>query len=247
VTESFAHRAWPGEDAIGKRLKLGFGRPDEQPWLTVVGLVGDVKQRSLADETKPAIYVPIRQAPRPFLLRNLTFVARTAVDSQGVAALIQRQIHRVDPSLPVGRVATMTQLIADSVSEPRFRTILLGAFGASALVLISVGMVGVLGYSVARRTREIGVRSALGAQRADVAMLVVKQALTTTVIGIVCGAALALAATRLLEGFLFETSPRDPATFVLIAAVLCAMALAASYIPARRAAHLDPVAALRGE
>jgi predicted permease len=247
VTDSFARRAWPGHDAIGKRLKLGIGRPDEQPWLTVVGLVGDVKQSSLADETKPTIYVPIRQAPRPFLLRSLTFVARTAVDSQSVAALIQKEVHRVDPSLPIFRVAAMTQLISDSVSEPRFRTIVLGGFGASALVLISVGMVGVLGYSVARRTREIGVRTALGAQRADVAMLVVKQALTTTVVGIACGAALALAATRLLEGFLFETSPRDPATFILMAAVLCVMALAASYVPARRAARLDPVAALRSE
>ena len=141
----------------------------------------------------------------------------------------------------------MAQLISDSVSEPRFRTVLLGGFGASALMLIAVGLVGVLGYSVARRTREIGVRTALGAQRAAVAMLVVKQALTTTFIGMACGVPLALVATRLLERFLFEVSPHDPATFLAVGAVLCVTALLASYIPARRAASVDPLVALRCE
>jgi ABC-type antimicrobial peptide transport system permease subunit len=141
----------------------------------------------------------------------------------------------------------MTQLISDSVSEPRFRTLLLGGFGASALVLISVGMVGVLGYSVTCRTREIGVRTALGAQRADVAMLVVKQALTTTLVGICVRRSSCLRGDAAAGKIPLRTSPRDPATFILIAAVLCVMALAASYVPARRAARLDPVAALRSE
>jgi len=247
VTEGFARRAWAGQNAIGKRLRLGFGRPEQQPWLTVVGLVRDVKQSALADDVKPAIYVPLLQAPRPFLLRSLAFVVRTAVDTESVAWVIRQQIYAVDPALPVGRIATMTQLISDSVSEPRFRTVLLGGFGASALMLIAVGLVGVLGYSVARRTREIGVRTALGAQRAAVAMLVVKQALTTTFIGMACGVPLALVATRLLERFLFEVSPHDPATFLAVGAVLCVTALLASYIPARRAASVDPLVALRCE
>jgi predicted permease len=247
VTEGFARRAWPGQDAIGKRLKLGFGRPDQQPWLTVVGLVRDVKQSALADDVKPAIYVPLLQAPRPFLLRSLTFVVRTAVDPESVASVIRQQIHAIDPALPVGRIATMAQLISDSVSEPRFRTVLLSGFGASALMLIAIGLVGVLGYSVARRTREIGVRTALGAQRTAVAMLVVKQALTTTLIGMACGVPLALVATRLLQRFLFEVSPHDPATFLAVGAALVVMALLASYVPARRAATIDPLVALRCE
>lgn len=247
VTEQFARRAWPGQDAVGKRLTLGFGRREDQPWLTVVGVVGDVKQRALADETRPAIYVPLRQAPLPFLLRNLTFVARTAVDPRSVASLLREQIHRVDPLLPIGRIATMTQLMSDSVAEPRFRAILLGAFGGSAVALIVVGMFGVLGFFVARRTQEIGLRMAVGAQRADIATLVVKQALTMTGIGIVCGAGLALAVTRLLEPFLFQISPRDPVIFGLIAAVLCVMSVIASYIPARRATNVDPLVALRCE
>jgi predicted permease len=247
VTEQFARRAWPGQDAIGKRLKLGFGRPEEQPWFTVVGVVGDVKQSALADETRPAIYVPLLQAPRPFLLRNLSFVARTAVDPRTVASLLREQIRRVDPLLPIGRVTTMTQLMSDSVAEPRFRAILLGAFGASAVVLIAVGMLGVLGFFVARRTQEIGLRMAVGAQPADIARLVVKQALTMTGIGIPCGAILAFAASRLLERFLFEISPHDPAIFLLMAAVLCVMSLVASYVPVRRATKVDPLVALRCE
>jgi putative ABC transport system permease protein len=247
VTEQFARRAWPGQDAIGKRLKLGFGRPEEQPWLTLVGVVGDVKQSALADETRPAIYVPLTQAPRPFLLRNLSFVARTTVDPRSVASVLREQIHRVDPLLPVGRVATMTQLMSDSVAEPRFRAILLGAFGGSAVVLIGVGMLGVLGFFVARRRQEIGLRMAVGAQRADIATLVVKQALAMTGIGIACGATLAFAVTRLLERFLFEISPHDPAIFVLMAAVLCVMSLVASYVPVQRATKIDPFVALRCE
>jgi putative ABC transport system permease protein len=247
VTEQFARRAWPGQDAIGKRLKLGFGRPEEQPWLTVVGVVGDVKQRALADETRPAIYVPLMQAPLPFLLRNLTFVARTAIDPRSVASVLREQIQRVDPLLPIGRVATMTQLMSDSVAEPRFRAVLLGAFGASALALISVGMLGVLGFFVARRTKEIGLRMAIGAQRGDIATLVVRQAMTMTGIGIGCGAVLAFAVSRLLKAFLFEISPHDPVVFVLVAAVLCVMSLVATYMPVRRATKVDPLVALRCE
>lgn len=247
VTEQFARRAWPGQDGIGKRLKLGFGRPEDQPWLTVVGVVGDVKQTALADETRPAIYVPLLQAPRPFLLRELTFVVRTAVDPASVASTLRERIHRVDPMLPVGRVATMTQLVSTSVAEPHFRAVLLATFGASAFVLIAVGLFGVLGFFVARHTQEIGLRMAVGAQRADIATLVVKQALTMTGIGIACGAALAVFVTRLLDRFLFEVSPHDPATFVLAATVLGVMSLLASYIPARRAMKVDPLLALRCE
>jgi putative ABC transport system permease protein len=153
----------------------------------------------------------------------------------------------VDPNLPIGRVATMAQLLSDSVSEPRFRTVLLGGFAASALALIAVGMLGVLGHFVARRTSEIGVRVALGARRADVVGLVVKQALTMASVGIGLGAMLSLALTGLLSRFLFEISPRDPAAFIGAAAVLGALGIVATYVPARRATRIDPLIALRAE
>src|SRR5262249_55407193 len=182
------------------------------------------RQTSLADERKPAIYVPIAQAPQPFLLRELSFVARTSGDPVELAPSIRQEFAALDPMLPVGRVAAMSALIADSVSQPRFRAVLLGAFAVSALVLITVGIVGVLGYHVALRTREIGVRVALGAQRVDVVRWIVKEAILLTGTGVGLGAAVAYAVTGVLARFLFAVSPRDPVAFAVTGAVLLAVA-----------------------
>ena len=247
VTDGLARRLWPAQDPIGRRLKLGFGPPAADPWLTVTGVVADIRQRALDDTPKPAIYVPLAQAPRPFLLRELSFVVRTAADPLAVAPAIRDGIRGVDPMLPVGRMASMTGLIGDSISEPRFRAVLVGAFATAALALIAIGMLGVLGYAVVRRTREIGVRIALGAQRVDVVSLVVRQALALTAAGIAIGTVVSLAATRVLASFLFEISPRDPVAFAAAAGILIVLALGASYVPARRAARVDPLAALRVE
>ena len=247
VTERLAGRLWPGQTALGRRLTLGFGPANRQPWHTVVGVVGDIRQTTLADDPRPAIYAPIAQAPQPFLLRELSFVVRASGSPMSVVPAIRDQIHAVDPALPIGRVAAMTDLLADSVSEPRFRALLVGSFAASALALIAIGMLGVLAYAVARRTREIGVRMALGAQRVDVIGLVVRQAMAMTIAGIVIGAALAYPATGVLTRFLFQVSPHDPVVFVGAAVALCVLALVASYVPARRASGVDPLVALRTE
>jgi putative ABC transport system permease protein len=247
VSDQLAQLLWPGTDPIGKRLTVGFGPPEQQPWLTVVGIAGDVKQTALGDATPPAIYVPLFQAPRPFLLRNLTFVLRTAGDSTNVGPLIRREIRNVDPNLPFDRVETMQALLGDSVSEPRFRSTVLGLFAAAAVILVATGMLGVLAYSVARRTREIGLRMALGAQRIGVLRLVVGQALRMALAGLAVGLVAALALTRLLTRFLFDVQPTDPATFFAAAIVLMCSALLASYVPARRAATVDPLTALRTE
>jgi putative ABC transport system permease protein len=248
VTDSLARLLWPGADPIGKRLKIGFGRPEEQPWLSVVGVVSEVKQTALAEATPQAVYVPLLQAPQPFLLRDLTFVVRTiAPDPLGLAPLVRREIRQVDPNLPFDRVQTMREVLGDSVAEPRFRSALLGAFAATALALVAVGILGVLASAVTRRTREIGVRMALGAQKGGVLRLVVGQALRLTVAGLAIGLIGAVALTRLLSTFLFDVGPNDPATFVASALVLMGTALAASYLPARRAATVDPLAALRAE
>jgi putative ABC transport system permease protein len=247
VTESLARQVWPHQPVIGKRLKLGFGRPEEQPWLSVVGVAGDVKQTALADKTRPEIYVPFQQAPRPFLLRNVTFVVRTAGDPTSAAEAIRREIRTVDASLPFDRVRTMQQVLSDSVSEPRFRSVVFGGFAAVALMLVGIGILGVLAHSVARRTREIGVRMALGAQRVDVLRLVVRHALAMTIAGVVLGGVGAAALTRLLTSFLFEVRPLDATTFAAAAVLLVGVALVASYVPARRASSVDPVVALRSE
>ena len=247
VSHRFATAVWPGARAVGKRVKLGIGRPENDRWLTVVGVVGDVKQETLASETRPALYVPLLQAPLPFLLRELSFVARTDGSPVAVGPLIRAAIHDADPLLPVGRLAHLSAIVGDSVSEPRFRAVLLGAFAMSAIALIAVGLFGVLGSLVARRTREIGLRMALGARRGRLAAFVALQALAMTAIGIATGTVLALPAAQVLAPFLFETSPRDPVSFVLAGLLLVALSLAASYVPARRAARVDPLIALRTE
>jgi predicted permease len=247
VTEQLARRVWPGQSAVGKRLRVGFGRAEDDPWRVVVGVVQDVKQMALDADPSPAIYFPINQAPVPFLLRGLTVVVRSSASAEALAPAVRDRIHRIDPLLSIGRVTTMGELVSQSVAEPRFRAVLLGGFAGSALLLIGVGMLGVLGYAVASRTREIGIRMAIGARSLDVVRLVLGQALTMATIGVAGGVGLALITTRLLARFLFQIEPRDPATFAGAAAVIGALALVASYLPARRAARIDPLLTLRAE
>lgn len=247
VTDGLARQLWPGQNPIGRRLKLGFGDRNREPWRVVVGVVGDVRQQGLDDRARPAIYMPIAQAPFAFLIRDLTFVARTRNDPRAVAPLVREQINAVDPLLAVGRISSMEALVAASVSEPRFRAILLAGFAAAALLLIGVGILGVLASFVARRRREIGVRMTLGARGADVVRLVVSQAIWITAIGLAAGVALAIPLTRVLRAYLFEIGPNDPATMAGGGVLLIALALGASYIPARRAARVDLVATLRAE
>jgi putative ABC transport system permease protein len=260
VSENLARQVWPGQSAVGKRIKVGFGNPAGQPWVSVVGIVGDVKQTALGDDTRPALYLPWEQAgrgadntdraglaARSFLLRNLTFVIRTAVDPMSAAATVGREIRRLDASLPFDRIQTMRQWVADSVSEPRFRSAVFGSFAALAIALVGVGILGVIAHAVSRRTQEIGIRIALGAQQIDVLTLVVRHALLVTIAGIMLGAAAAAILTRLLAAFLYEVRPLDPATFLVAAVILIGVAFAASFVPARRASSVDPVVALRSE
>jgi putative ABC transport system permease protein len=247
LTEQVAQRVWPGQDAIGRRLRLGFGPPDAQPWLTVVGIVKGVRATELRDEPQPAIYVPVAQAPRPIMLRFLTFVIRPAGDALQIAAAARRAVQQVDPYLPADRVQTMESLVAGSVSEPRFRALILTSFASAALMLVGTGILGVLAYAVARRTREIGVRMALGAQPGDVFRLVVRHAFTMTAIGVTFGLAGAVALTRVLRRYLYEIEPSDPIALTAAALMLLVVAAAAIYVPARRATAVDPLIALRAE
>ena len=246
VSQSVARSLWPGRDPLGKRISME-DHPKSEDWLTIVGVVDDVKQQGLAKKSDPAIYQPYLQVTRPFFLNHMTFVAETASNPLGVAPGMRGVLREVDKDQPVQSIATMDNLIVATTAEPRFQARLLSVFAIMALALAIVGIYGVLAYSVAQRTHEIGVRMSLGAQTADVLRMLLRGALVLVGGGIVIGAAGALAVTRVLAKFLFDVKPSDPPTFAGVALTLVCAALAACYIPARRAMRVDPMVALRYE
>ena len=246
VNEAFVRQYLPGVDPVGHTLEAisgGFGPLGrilvQRP--TIVGVVGDVKQAGLASGTEPAIYYHARQAP----FRSTTVVVRTHGDPRATIADVRAQLQAVDPALPMAHVATLAQSVSDAVAQPRFQTFLLGAFAGLALLLGAVGLYGILSHSVLRRTREIGIRLALGGAPGDIRRMVVGEGLRLAAAGVAVGLALAFAATRYLETLLFGVSARDPLTFLTVPLVLAATALLASYVPVRRATRIDPMTALR--
>jgi putative ABC transport system permease protein len=247
INESFARRFFEGESPIGKRLSLDEDAKGQPIWREIVGVVSDVKQDGLASELQPAIFAPYAQTSKLFFLRFMTFVIRTADEPTNMAAIVQREIQKVDANLPAYDVKTMRQVISDSVSDPRFNALLLAVFAGLALVLAAVGIYGVISYSVTQRTHELGIRMALGAEPRDIMRLVVGQGISMALAGIVIGVGLALAVTRVIASFLFGVSATDPATFVVVSLILAGVALGASFVPARRATKVDPMVALRYE
>jgi predicted permease len=240
ISESVARRRLPGLDPLGRQVIIG----DSGPY-TVVGVVGDVKQESLALEETDAVYVPASQWR--FTDGTMSLVVRGEGDVGALAAAIRRAVWSVDREQAIVRVATMDDLVAASATERRFALILFQAFALTALALAAAGIYGVLAGSVAERTREIGVRAALGASRPAIVGLVVRQGLTLTGLGIAIGVAGAVAATQAIAAMLFGVSRHDPGTYLGVAVVLTAVALAACCVPAWRAARVDPVSTLRAE
>jgi putative ABC transport system permease protein len=240
INEHMARQYWPGESAIGKRFKIGTISTDA-PWLTVVGVYRDVRHWGLDSDIDSQFIRPYMQAGWPFL----SIVARTASAPEGYDAALRKALARIEPGQPVSSVSTMSAVIGDSVSSRRFPMLLLSVFAALALVLAAVGIAGVVGYSVAQRTREIGLRMALGAQSADVLRLVIGHSLWWTLAGIAAGVAGAYGVLRSLSALLYAVTPSDPGVLMPVAVVLLAVAAGASYLPARRAARVDPVDALR--
>jgi putative ABC transport system permease protein len=253
INETMAKRFWPGQDPVGQRIAWGGSR-DGARWMRIVGIVADVKQGPLNIETFQQTYQPWVQLPDRFIadnivgaLRSLKVVARTSGDPTSLAPAVRALIRDIDPSLPVSAVQTMTDVVSASAGPQRFNTVLLGSFAAVALLLAALGIGGVLATSVSRRTQEIGVRMALGAQRGEILRMVVRQGMALALLGLAIGVPSALVLTRLMASLLFQITPRDPLTFGGVAALLVAVALAACYVPARRATRVDPIVALRCE
>jgi putative ABC transport system permease protein len=243
VSESFARRIWPDGSSLGHKIRAFGGTP----WYTIIGICGDVRQSSLGKEPPLNIYLPYAQAPSSFLMSSIALVVRTGEAPTAMTNAIRKAVQSADPDMPVFEVASMDQLVAASISEPRFNALLLGCFAALALILAAVGVYGSVSYSVTRRTHEIGIRMALGAVRRDVLKMVVGQGMIVTLAGVGMGVIGALALTRFLSNLLYGVKPADPVSLGVVAVLMGAVALAASYIPARRATKVDPMVALRYE
>jgi len=239
INETLARRHWLGGDAIGQRITSD---PDE-PWTTIVGVVADTRHTGPDQPTRGELFLPLAQQPARFI----TLAVRTAGDPLALVPAVRAEVSAIDPDLPLGRTTTMEEALDQAVALPRLYLSFFAFFAAVALVLAGVGLYGVVSQTVAQRTSEIGVRMALGAGARDVARLVLGQALTLVMLGVVAGTALALSLSRSLSRLLFDVSSTDPATFVTIVIVLAAVALVASWLPARRATRVDPLHALRGD
>jgi putative ABC transport system permease protein len=277
VSKTLARKVWPGESAVGKRIRIpdipappAFLRgktpssdtsstriagPDGERWLTVVGVVSDVLRRNLVDAAAPGVYLPFEQIYQTMsfnqasraLAANIEFTVRTSAEEATVERAMREIVRRVDGDQPIASITSMQDVVAGQREQPLFRTRLLGVFSLMAVLLAVVGIYGVLAYSVTERTREIGIRMAMGAESAQVMRMVVRRTLVLGVIGVAIGSAGALAATRVMAKFLFGVSPTDPLTFVATAALLTGVALLAGLVPAWRASIVDPVVALRHE
>lgn len=246
INRSMADRYFPGQNPVGKRLQTGEPDP-KSPWETIIGVVGDVKYSGLDSAPTPQLYVPYREHGWADFSRGMFVIARTKGDPLNMVSAVRVQLAALDRNLPLANVVTMEQRVGTSLDQQRFRTLVLSAFAGLALLLASFGIYAVIAYFVEQRTREIGIRVALGATRGDILKLVVQQALTMSALGVLFGVAGALMLTRAIRSLLFAVSPSDPLSFTAMIILLIAVAILASYVPAIRATKVDPLVALRYE
>jgi putative ABC transport system permease protein len=250
VSESFVRRFFGGADPIGKRIT--FGQPNDDPeWREVVGVVADVRQTGLQKDPPPELYVPAAQLSAKdwsiFAMLPMSFVLRSSLAVASLTPEIKAAVHDVDPEQPLSRIRPAKDLVSDAVARHRFSMLLLTLFGGLALTLSAIGVYGVMAYSVSQRTRELGIRLALGARAYSVQAMVLGQGLAMALVGIGLGLAGALALTRLLTTQLFEVSPSDPGVLAGAALLLASVSALACLVPAIRATRVDPIEALRSE
>jgi len=244
IDEEFARRYWPNQNPLGQRVRIPFGEREKQPIVTIVGVVGRVKENRLSDQGGMVqAYFPIYQQT----LRNMAVVVKTTTEPGAMLTTMRQQVSQLDPALPIFGIHTMREIRNNNVAPERLNLGLLGGFAALALILAIIGLYGLLAFTVTQRQREIGIRMALGAQRFDVLNLVVGQGMRLILAGVVIGLLGSFALTRVLASVLFKVEPTDPLTFVTVTFSLCVVALLACYIPARRATKVDPMVALRFE
>lgn len=240
VDDVLAKEYWPNQDPIGHRISMASSTPE---WYTIVGVVGNVRNRGFSAPRKGVLYFPLAQRPKT----HMSLVVRAASNPAGLAGAIHQAVEGIDRQQPVYGVKTMEQYVSESVTDQRLAVFLLATFGALALILASVGIYGVISYSVSQRTHEIGVRAALGAQRGDILKMVLGQGLWLAALGVVAGIIAALGLTQLIANLLYGVKPADPVAFAVVSPALIAVALLACYIPARRATKVNPTIALRHE
>ena len=241
INETMARLLWPDSEPLGRRIN--FGNPDRHPWYRIVGVVGDVKHFGLDAQPEKEVYMTYSQAS--YRGPHTTLVARTSGDPMGLASTIRDRILSADPDQPIYNVRPLSTVLTSSVGPQRFNLLMMSAFAFLCLNLAAVGIYGIISYSVGQRIHEIGIRMALGARPTDVLKVSVGQGAFLTLLGLLIGIVGALALSRLLSGLLFGVQPNDPVTFAAVAVFLCLVALVATYLPARRAAKIDPVIALR--
>jgi putative ABC transport system permease protein len=245
VSESAARKVWPGENAVGKRIQ-NDPRPE---WVEVIGVVADIRTESLEKQPPMMVYVPYWDGAywQGSVWGNATYVMKTSQDPSTMANALRSAMRGLDPGLPLANVLTMREILSESVGNRKFQTLLAAIFAAAALLLACLGIYGVISFSVARRTNEMGIRIALGAQSSQISMLVLRQGLRPVFGGLIGGVAAALAAGQLIRSFLFGTEARDPAAISAVVVILLLVAAVACWAPARRASQIDPMAALRDE
>lgn len=243
INETMARTYFPNEDAVGRHIQTGDYNPAGR-WVTIVGVVDDVKYTGLHEAPEPTMYTPFQQN---LWWRSLYLAVRTEGDSLRAVAAMREAVWAIDRDLPVSQIKTMDQVMSESVAEPRTYTLLLGLFGLVAMLLAGIGIYGVISYAVTQRTREIGIRMALGAQTKDVVKLIVREGMTLALVGVGIGLAASSALTRVMASLLFGVKATDPLTFSVIAVLLALVGLLACYLPARRATKVDPMIALRYE
>ncbi|MBI1765194.1 MAG: ABC transporter permease [Acidobacteria bacterium] len=243
VNETLARRNFPNQNPLGRRIQPSIGDDRGMPWREIIGVVRDVRHASLGEPSGAECYLAHTQIPQA----GMSVALRTTNEPHALVAAVRNEVRALDAELPVFEIKTFEEYLSEAVAQPRFTTLLLSLFGVTALLLTAIGLYGVLAYSVTQRTREIGVRLALGAQPRAVVTLILKRGVTLTLLGIGLGAGASLLLTKLLKDFLFEVSATDPLTFAAIAVLLLSVALFACFIPARRATKVDPLVALRYE
>jgi putative ABC transport system permease protein len=243
IDQEFAEVHWPGDDPIGKRVKLSRDPDSSRPWLEIIGVVGSVKNLGVDKDSRAAIYRPYLQEAE----RYMTVVIGTESPPEVMAATVRSEVARLDPDQPIFRVRPLDQYLADRMVPRRVSSVTLIIFAVLALVMAAVGIYGLMAYAVSRRTQEIGIRMAMGARARDIGRMVLRQAAGLTVLGVVIGLLIAFFTTPLIAGLLFGVDARDPVTFLGIAFLLGSVALASSLLPARRAARVAPLSALRHE